>query len=53
MKKAQGVWQRISRVLRVENIPAPICAMFYKAVVMAVLLYGSELERADGRDGGP
>ena len=36
------MWQRISRVLRVENIPAPICAMFYKAVVMAVLLYGSE-----------
>ena len=25
-----------------ENILAPICAMFYKAVVMALLLYGSE-----------
>ena len=29
-------------MLHVENIPAPICAMFYKAVVMAVLLYGSK-----------
>ena len=42
LKKARGVWQRISRVLRAENIPAPSCAMFYKAVVMAVLLYGSK-----------
>jgi hypothetical protein len=40
--KARGTWQRISRVLRVENIPAPICVMFYKAVVLSVLLYGSE-----------
>ena len=27
-------------MLWVENIPAPSCAMFYKDVVMAVLLYG-------------
>ena len=25
-----------------ENIPAPICAMFYKVVVVAVLMYVSE-----------
>ena len=41
LKKARGVLQRISQVLRVGNIPAPICAMFYKAVVMAVLMYRS------------
>ena len=42
VKKAWGGWQRISWVLRVENILASICAMFYAVMVIAVLLYGSE-----------
>jgi len=42
MKKARGTWRRVSKVLREENVPPAIGAMFYKAVVMAVLLYGSE-----------
>ena len=42
MKKARGTWRRVSKVLREENVPPAVGAMFYKAVVMAVLLYGSE-----------
>ena len=42
LRKAQGVWQRISWVLHVENIRALICAMFYRVLVMAVLLYRSK-----------
>ena len=42
MKKARHTWRRVSKVLREENVPPAIGAMFYKAVVMAVLLYGSE-----------
>ena len=42
LKKARGVWSRVSRILRAEYIPPPVYAMFYKAVVMSVLLYGSE-----------
>ncbi len=42
LKKAQGCWARISRVLRAENATARMFGMFYKATVQAVLLYGSE-----------
>ena len=42
LKKAQGCWARISRVLRPENASSRVCAMFYKATVQAVLLFGSE-----------
>ena len=42
LQKARSVWARIARVLEKEEIPAPVAAMFYQAVVVAVLLYGSE-----------
>eukprot|EP00957_Ditylum_brightwellii_P189238 14403925-Ditylum_brightwellii.AAC.1 len=42
MQKAQGVWDRVSRVLRGENASPRVCGTFYCATVQAVLLYGSE-----------
>ena len=42
LKKARKVWQRFSRLLRGENMEPRVCGMFYKAVVQAVLLFGSE-----------
>ena len=36
LKKARGVWGRVSRILRAEYIPPPVCDMFYQAVVMSV-----------------
>ena len=38
----RGTWARVGQVLRAENIPPWVAAKFYKAVVQAVLLYGSE-----------
>ena len=40
--KARRVWARLGRVLRSENAPPQICGMFYRGVVQAVLLFGSE-----------
>ena len=40
--KARRVWARLGRVLRSENAPPQVCGMFYRGVVQAVLLYGSE-----------
>ena len=42
IKKARGIWARVSQVLRAENTPPKISAKFYLAVVQSVLLYGSE-----------
>jgi hypothetical protein len=42
MRKVRGTWARVGQVLRVENVPPRIAARFYKPVVQAVLLYGSE-----------
>ena len=42
LRKARGVWARVGQVLRGENVGPRIAAKFYKAVVQAVLLYGSE-----------
>ena len=42
LRKARGVWARVSRVLRAENASPWTSGMFYKAIVQAVLLYGSE-----------
>lgn len=41
MRKARGVWARVRQVLRREKVK-PRTTKFYKAVVQAVLLYGSE-----------
>jgi hypothetical protein len=42
MRKARGTWARVGQVLRAENVPPRIAAKFYKAIVQAVLLYGSK-----------
>ena len=42
LRKTRATWARVRQVLRVENAPPCIMAKFYKAVVQAVLLYGSE-----------
>lgn len=42
LTKARKRWGMVSRVLRRENANPRIMAMFYKAVVQSVLLYGSE-----------
>ncbi len=42
MRKARGTWARVGQVLRAKNNPPRIAAKFYKAVVQAVLLYGSK-----------
>jgi hypothetical protein len=42
LRKAQGTWARIGQVLRSENATPRLAAKFYKAIVQAVLLYGSE-----------
>ena len=40
--KARKVWKMLHRLLRGENMTPRVCGMFFKAVVQAVLLYGSE-----------
>ncbi len=42
LKKARKSWVRVSRVLRAENASRKVCGVFYKAVVQAQLLFGSE-----------
>ncbi len=42
IQKARGVWARVGQVLHCENAEPCIGAKFYKAVVQAILLYGSE-----------
>jgi hypothetical protein len=42
LRKARATWARVGQVLRAENVPPRIAAKFYKAVVQAMLLYGSE-----------
>ncbi len=42
LRKAWGVWARVGQVLRGKNTALRIADKFYKAVVQAVLLYGSE-----------
>ena len=40
--KARATWARVGQVLRSKNASPRVSAKFYKAVVQAVLLYGSE-----------
>ncbi len=42
LRKARGTWACIGQVLRSENATPWVAAKFYKAVVQAVLFYGSE-----------
>ncbi len=42
LQKARGVWACVGQVLHGKNTAPRIAAKFYKAVIQAVLLYGSE-----------
>ncbi len=42
LQKARATWACVEQVLRAENVPPRIAAKFYKAVVQAMLLYGSK-----------
>jgi hypothetical protein len=42
LKKAKQRWATISRVLARESASPRVSALFYKAVIQTVLLYGSE-----------
>ncbi len=42
LKKARGVWARLSRTMRAENVLPRVCGVFYKATVQSMLLIGSE-----------
>jgi hypothetical protein len=42
MQKARGVWAQVGQVLRGENVTPWVATTFYKAVVQAILLYGSK-----------
>jgi len=42
LRKTRGTWARVGQVLRAENAPPRIATKFYKALVQAVLLHGSE-----------
>jgi hypothetical protein len=42
LKKAQGIWARLSRTIRAENASPHVRGVFYKATVQSILLFGSE-----------
>ena len=42
LRRARGVWGRISKVIAKESVPPTVAGMFYQAVVASVLLYGSK-----------
>jgi hypothetical protein len=42
IKKAQGVWARLSRMIRSENASPRVCGVFYKPTVQWILLFGSK-----------
>jgi hypothetical protein len=41
-RKVRGTWACVEQVLRSENVNPRVAARFYKAVVQAILLYGSK-----------
>ena len=43
LRKARSVWARVGQVLRGEKTGPQMAAKFYKAVIQAVLLYGSKM----------
>jgi hypothetical protein len=43
LRKAQRTWACVGQVLRSKNATPRVAAKFYKAVVQAVLLYGSKM----------
>ncbi len=43
LKKSRKSWGQVSRILRAENASPKVCGVFYKAIVQAGLLFGSEM----------
>jgi hypothetical protein len=42
LKKARGIWARLSHMIRAENASPHACGIFYKATVQSILLFRSE-----------
>lgn len=42
LRKARVRWARLARVFRQEDIQPRVVSIFYKVIVQAVLLFGSE-----------
>jgi hypothetical protein len=42
LKKAHGVWARLSHMIRAENSSPCACGIFYKTTVQTILLFGSK-----------
>ncbi len=42
LKKARGIWVRLSHTIRAENASPCACGIFYKATVQSILLFGRE-----------
>ncbi len=42
LKKARGIWVRLSRTIRAENASPRVCSIFYKATAQSILLFGSK-----------
>ena len=42
LQRAKNKWNRIANVLKTQGVGSKIMGYFYKAIVQAVLLYGSE-----------
>jgi hypothetical protein len=42
LKKACGIWARLSCTIRAENASPRACGIFYKATVQSILLFGSK-----------
>jgi hypothetical protein len=42
LKKARGLWARLSCMIRADNAPPCVWGVFYKATVQLLLLFGSK-----------
>jgi hypothetical protein len=42
LKKARGIWARLSHTIRAKNASPCACGIFYKATMQSTLLFGSE-----------
>ena len=42
LKKARGIWARLSWTMRAENASPRVSGLFYKVTVQLILLFGSE-----------
>ncbi len=42
LRKARSAWARVGQVLRSENASPFVAARFYKAIIQAIILYGSK-----------